>query len=466
MPSRLVSVARGRMEMLSGKQQPGFYRVALLAATLAAALTVAASCGARDSVEGGDRAKAPVFRAGAATVDITPPTGLPMWGYGARKDLPATGVHDPLEAGAVVFEAGERRLALVGLDLGRAPARRSMERIREGLRDRASVDTVFVIGSHTHHGPCLELETVEPTSKYIDALVEKIIGVVEKAAGRLAPARIGVATAEVDRNRNRHTKREPKPVDRELAVLRIDAVEGGAPIATIVNFAAHPTTRRAQLLEYSADFPGPLREHVEKQLGGVCVFLQGACGDLSTDRRGLDTDAYGAALGEEVVRLARVAESAVPARPSIRSDSEEFRFSSRVDLSDPVTYLKYCVAFFKDLVDAYVEEYREGVRPRLEVAVLNGEIALVGASGEFFCTHALRLKSRSPLEHTFFLGYANGYHQYFPTREAVEEGGYGADPPVAPAEVGAGERITDRALELIRTLSSATPEPANGRPGR
>jgi len=50
----------------------------------------------------------------------------------------------------------------------------------------------------------------------------------------------------------------------------------------------------------------------------------------------------------------------------------------------------------------------------------------VGVSGEFFANHALRLKARARVKQLFFFGYANGYHQYFPTIEAVAEGGYGA----------------------------------------
>ena len=52
----------------------------------------------------------------------------------------------------------------------------------------------------------------------------------------------------------------------------------------------------------------------------------------------------------------------------------------------------------------------------------------------------------SRLPHTLFLGYCNDYHQYFPTIEAAAEGGYGADPAVSPAEIGAGEQIINRAL--------------------
>src|SRR5688572_25083552 len=71
----------------------------------------------------------PTWRAGAARCDITPPTGFPMWGYGARKDAASVGVRDRLQARSLVLEADGKRLALVGLDLGRAPSRESSARI-------------------------------------------------------------------------------------------------------------------------------------------------------------------------------------------------------------------------------------------------------------------------------------------------------------------------------------------------
>ena len=46
----------------------------------------------------------------------------------------------------------------------------------------------------------------------------------------------------------------------------------------------------------------------------------------------------------------------------------------------------------------------------------------------------------------FFFGLCNGYHQYFPTIEAVSEGGYGADTTVSPVEIGAGEAMMNQAL--------------------
>src|SRR5262249_21151627 len=112
----------------------------------------------------------------------------------------------------------------------------------------------------------------------------------------------------------------------------------------------------------------------------------------------------------------------------------------------PVVRLALERAFFPALIAFFEREYREGVRPHLTVALLEGRIGFVGVSGEFFCGHSLSLKRRARLEHLFFLGYCNDYQQYFPTIEPAAEGGYGAVPPVAAAEVGAGERVMDRAL--------------------
>src|SRR5947209_4165232 len=80
--------------------------------TALALLTLAAAPG---------RLLADDLQAGAAKADITPPVGFPMWGYGARHDLPSKGVLDPLHARAVVLAAGKVRIAVVSLDLGRAP---------------------------------------------------------------------------------------------------------------------------------------------------------------------------------------------------------------------------------------------------------------------------------------------------------------------------------------------------------
>ena len=51
------------------------------------------------------------------------------------------------------------------------------------------------------------------------------------------------------------------------------------------------------------------------------------------------------------------------------------------------------------------------------------DIGIVAVSGEPFAELGLEVKRRSPLAHTFFLGYSNGCLGYLPTPQAFEEGG-------------------------------------------
>lgn len=388
------------------------------------------------------------FMAGAATVDITPPVGLPMWGYGSRRDAPSEGVMDPLEANALVLCFGDDKLALVGLDVGRPPTRQSMARIREAVLEKAGVRYLFVVGSHTHHGPCIEIpDQPSKENSYQTKFENGIIEAIVQAERKKVPAKWAVGRVQTqNRNRNRHTKIEPKPVDRELAVLRIDD-ENGKVIATAVNFAAHPTNIDAGVMLYSPDYPGDMKKEVVDKLGGVCLFLQGAAGDLSCDRQGKDVHGFGSDLGGDVVKLARSLKTKVPENPNIKYREEDFHFPEmRVDYKNPVIRVLFNRAFFKELVDAYMDEYKDGVRPKITVALLNDEVGLVGGSGEFFCNHSLRLKERARLPHLLFFGYCNDYQWYFPTIEAAAEGGYGADGTVSPVSVGAGEQMCNRAL--------------------
>jgi neutral ceramidase len=370
-----------------------------------------------------------------------------MWGYGARHDQPSLGVLDPLKARAVVLSAGKDSIAVVSLDLGRAPTRQSMAVIRKKIKEKTGIEHLFLVASHTHHGPVIELDNWPgPEKSYVRQLEEKIATVVITAVQARQPARLGIASRQLTMNRNRHSRLPDPPVDRELLVLRIENTSGKA-LAHLVNFAAHPTMHPARMLTFSADYPGAMAKLVEAETGVPCLFLQGAAGDLSPNA-GLTPgpDRFGQALGRAVLDLAKGIRCTTGKETTLLCREHDFTFASRVNLGNPLVRTAYAMAFFKELVDFYEREYRSGVRPHLSTALLDGRIGFVGVSGEFFCKHALRLKKRARLEHLLFLGYCNDYQQYFPTIEAAAEGGYGADPQVAIAEVGAGERMMDRAL--------------------
>src|SRR5499427_4722623 len=401
--------------------------------------------------------QAPEFKAGVARRDITPKEPVPMWGYGARHDALSTGTLDPLQATALVILAGDQKLAIVGLDLGRAPAEHSLQTIRQRIKAEAGIEYSFIAGSHTHHGPVLEL-TDEPGKgrgrfdaalRYYREMEDAIVAAIVDANSKLAPAKMAVGSVQLEGfNRNRQTKQAVKPSDRELAVMRFDDANG-KPIAILVNFTAHPTMIPATTLRFSADYVGAMKAEVEKATGARVIFMQGAAGDQSVNAPNRDYQDFGQALAKEVIRVATALTLQEVSSPSLEVKEDRFKFSSRNDLSNPMVRGLYEKAFFPELIPNFVDEYAEGVRPRLTVALLNGDIALVGASGEFFSNHSIRLKERARVKQLFFFGYCNGYHQYFPTIEAVAEGGYGADNRVAPAAVGAGEQMMNTALMWI-----------------
>lgn len=408
---------------------------------------------------------AQTFQAGVARREITPREPVPMWGYGDRHDALSEGTLDPLYADALVLDAGGRKLAIVGLDLGRAPAEPSLLRIRARIRKETGIAHSFISGSHTHHGPVLEFTDIDGKGKgkfdaalrYYREMESAIAEAVIEANQRLQPVRMAAGAVELDGyNANRHSKIEPKPRDRQMTVLRLDTLQG-RPLAVLVNWAAHPTSIPSRTLKFSADYVGALKRKVSEAMGAAPVFIQGAAGDLRTDRAGRDFAAYGEALGAEAVKLALSLTPAPVGKPGLLVREDRMRFTPRTDLRNPLVRMIYEKAFFPELVRHYEDEYADGVRPWLTVALLNGEIGFVGASGEFFSNHAVRLRERARLKTLFFFGYCNGYHQYFPTIEGAVEGGYGADAQVAIAEVGAGEQMMDRALVWLYEMRGRLP---------
>ncbi|CUU11044.1 hypothetical protein GBSOP10_10946, partial [Armatimonadetes bacterium GBS] len=72
--------------------------------------------------------------AGARRVDITPDIQkirIQLGGYGARLNMPPTGVHDPIYARALALQAGDQLVVLVALDHLLVPASLTEAVLRE-----------------------------------------------------------------------------------------------------------------------------------------------------------------------------------------------------------------------------------------------------------------------------------------------------------------------------------------------
>src|SRR6266567_6942341 len=286
---------------------------------------------------------AATFRAGLAKADITPPSGLPMYGFLDRlnDNKLSTGTLDPLYARVLVLEVGERRLALVTLDLGRTLDESALAQLRQQVKTSARISFLIVTASHTHSGPnILDEYPANRSPGWEVTTIEKIVRAVSEASRHLQDARIGTGRGEVYIGYNRRqvnaggvnmlwtnpAKQPTAPLDPSALVIRIDD-NNGTPLALLINYACHPVVLGADNLKYSADFVGTMATTVEKAFEGtpLCFFLQGAAGDINpyhattalADSAVEKRDWTGEQLGREALRVAKTIHTSVPREAAI-----------------------------------------------------------------------------------------------------------------------------------------------------
>jgi neutral ceramidase len=417
-------------------------------------------------------ASSATLRAGVAKVEITPPPGVLMWGYFDRR-TPAKATLDPLYARVLVLEAGETRLALVALDLGRTFGPASLERLRESARRSSGISYTLVVASHTHAGPVIQDRYPSgQVPAWESAALENIEKAIAEAQQRAVEVRLGTGygVAYIGYNRRRvnpdgtvtmfwsnPTQVPTSPVDPTVSVLRIDTAEG-KPLAVLVNYACHAVVFGADNLEYSADFPGVTAQTVEsevEQSSGtrpLAFFLQGAPGDINpyyaTIPRQEDAvkwrDWTGRRLGQEAARVAKSIRTEAVAEPSLQFVEDTLTFHLRWD---PEKFRQALLAAYgADIFKNFAPEVTPEIALPVATLLLNKRIAFMTMPGEPFVDFQINWRERCPVRDAFFLGYADGYYGYFPTIRAATEGGYGTASATTWVEVGAGERMVDHAL--------------------
>ena len=278
------------------------------------------------------------LRAGVAKVDITPDVvawKVPLGGYAARKGRPATGVLSPVFARAVILQEGKTKVAIVSCDLCFLPAG-VRNAVTELLKTTSAADAhLFLAATHTHTAP--DPLAMHPGNMFRDLkgwtsfderllqfTAGKIAEAIVRADATLRPVEIETASATL-KNRNRNRRGDPT-VDSQMTVVRLvtksslpsanssanlsthspNAPQPQTVLATLINFAAHPTLFDDTDMEISPDYPGVLASETEKRTGegSVCLFLNGAEGDATvsgaTGKTALErVQFYGKTLAEE-----------------------------------------------------------------------------------------------------------------------------------------------------------------------
>ncbi|HOX28337.1 MAG TPA: neutral/alkaline non-lysosomal ceramidase N-terminal domain-containing protein [bacterium] len=226
------------------------------------------------------------FKAGVAQIDITPPVGTPLSGYGDRKGEPSKGVHDPLMAQALVLDAGGEKIVFITADFF-YNRRNFYKTVARMIEEETGIprDHVMISASHSHSSsggmfPELALLGGAVSPGLLEAVEKKFVKVTVDANKKLQPAKVGVGMGEApELTQNRREgggSDSSAPTDPELRVLRVDDLKG-KPIAVLYNFSAHPTVLGGSNRLFSAEFPGATRKEVDKLFPGAIALFANSC---------------------------------------------------------------------------------------------------------------------------------------------------------------------------------------------
>lgn len=251
-----------------------------------------------------DAGAAATLRAGVGKADITPRTGYYLGGW-TRADRTAQGQHTRLFARALVLQRGERKVALVQVDLFMIPAG-MVKHVGDRLADAGlSEQNILISASHTHSGPggyanFPSLNTAAPSTETATDpfsffglinpqqadpqlyrfLTEQITAAIRRADRDLGPAAAGWGSSRIlgltqNRSIEAHLanhgillergegteSHDPggyaHTIDPDVNVLRVDKVAGRkrkrVPIGAWSTFADHGTVTKSTFEFYNAD---------------------------------------------------------------------------------------------------------------------------------------------------------------------------------------------------------------------
>ena len=359
-----------------------------------------------------------------------------MGGYSARTGN-AIGTHDPLQATVLLLESGGQKFAWITADLRSFVS----TRVGEEAKRRFAVNHTLISVSHTHSGPL----TWEARTPWYTEAEDKMIEAVGAASRTLEPATLAASTASVYIGFNRRkvsdagvatmqwrneSKLPSHPVDPGVTVLVVKK-QSGQPIAVIVNYACHPSILGPDNLEFSADYPGAMRQAVEQAFpGALALFVQGGAGDINPYRDKEPVPAGFTAAREAGLELAKSAIAAVnrakPVTGAMRLSTEITQVQNRWKPGDKIDI-----------------GWTAGI-------IGDGGFCFLALPGEPFVEHQLTFREKSECGTSMLAGYSysttgGAWAGYLPTILASVEGGYGAGYNTTVA-VGTAEMLINRGV--------------------
>ena len=442
------------------------------------------------------------FKIGFSRIDITPDIGLDIAGYFVKRI--ADGVLDPLYANAMAISCGDERAVMIALDnLG--IKQELLIKYRAAVAEALGicVEGVFISCTHTHTAPHAKTDVSEGIDGYIEFLSEKIVEAARAADADLKSAKMGYGRgsapgiAFVRRFRMTDGSIKTNPgvnnpeivapigdVDESVSVVRFDR-EGGDSVV-LVSFGCHPDVVGG--CKYSADWPGFVRNTVEKTLDGVkCIFFNGAEGDINHVNvhptggflNGTFTDFDDVSRGYEHARyMGRVITGGVLQAfdkvqyvdvdsigfvnrtisvPSNKPSPEELPEARRIkelheagrDHELPYSGMMVTTVVAEALRMVRLENAPDAFDMTLTGIRLGG-VAIMGIPGEPFLGIGRGLKESGGYDMIIPIACANGYEGYFPMKDSYDEGGYEARS--SNFRAGVAEFIISEGKKLLKEM--------------
>lgn len=445
------------------------------------------------------------LRAGVHEVDISPGK-LPIIVSGGFLARSCERLESPLKARALVLDDGHERLAIAIVDTLMMP-RELLDEVKAAASRSTGIPAgrMLIAATHTHSAPPLmgALGT-DPNPEYAARVRERLVELLERAAARLVPARIGWSS--VDAAEYTHCRQwilrpdkirqdpfgEPTvranmhpgyqnpefigptgPVDPELSLLAVQTL-GGQPLAVLANYSMHYVGVPGPLV--SPDYFGHFSEKLKRLLGGpaagIVMMSQGTSGDLhwmdyARPKREMNLEIYSEALAG----IALEAYRKIRYRESVELGMLEETLTLRRRTPD-ARRLAWARELFAKIPDGkprsqpevYAREqiylHEEPVRELKLQVIRLGELAIAAIPNEVFAITGLKIKGHSPFSRTFTIELANGAEGYIPPPELFPLGGYTTWPArTAALEVDAETRITEAVVVMLERLAGKRRRP-------
>jgi len=449
-----------------------------------------------------------VFRVGASQVNITPEK-LPVSMLGSFTDRPATSVHDPLYARTLALDDGGFRVAITVCDICVIPRELFDEAKRRAAKATGiPPQQMLMAATHTHTAPAVVdlLDAIPVDPEYTRLLVAKMAESIEKAAGQMAPAKIGWGFGSLPEEvgNRRWLKKEGTippnpfgetsdrvqmnpsagspdlvhpagPTDPDVSLLSV-IEPGGRARVLLANYSLHYVGGiPAGML--SADYFGEFCEQIRQRLAPdakpgefLGILSNGTSGDINNIN--FLKPRPKAEPFQRIREVAsRVADVATQAQRHVKHQAwvplgmveREIELGVRKPNAEQLQRARELLTDPKKPRDPRPEYYAKSslrlsqwpdtVKVKLQALRL-GDLAIVTMPCEVFAEIGLEIKRRSPLRPVFVMQLANGYNGYLPTPQQHALGGYETwRAPSSYLEVTASRKMTETLLEMLAELA-------------